>query len=156
MSSKTIDNNTAITNRKAYHNYIVLEKYTAGIALLGSEVKSIRSHKASLKDGYVYIVKNELFLHGLHISCYVNSGSYLPDPDRDRKLLLHKKEISKIASKVKKNGLTVIPIKLYFKGSRVKIEISLAKGKKLYDKREDLKKKDLERDQAAVRKQWRG
>ncbi len=156
MSSKTIDNNAAITNRKAYHNYIILERYTAGIVLLGSEVKSIRLHKASLTDGYIYIVKNELFLHGLHISCYINSGSFIPDPDRDRKLLLHKKEILKIASKVKKRGLTIIPIKLYFKNGRVKVELSLAKGKKLFDKREDLKAKEIERDQAAIRKQWRG
>jgi len=146
MSSKTDNKNIAVTNRKAFHNYVILKKYEAGIVLLGSEVKSIRSHKASLKDGYVYLIKGELFITGLHIAAYSNSGSFIPDPDRDRKLLMHKKEILKISSEIKKTGLTIIPLRLYFRNGRVKIEIAIAKGKKLYDKREVLKKEDQNRD----------
>ncbi len=145
MSSKT-ESSITLTNRKAFHNYNILKKYEAGIVLLGSEVKSIRSGKASLKDGYVYLDKGELFITGLHIAVYPNSGSFAPDPDRDRKLLMHKREIIKIASELKKTGLTIVPLRLYFRNGKVKIEIALAKGKKLYDKREDLKKKDQNRD----------
>ena len=137
---------TVATNRKAYHEYHILETYEAGIQLMGSEVKSIREGNASLKESYVYIRKGEAWLKGAHIASYSHTGIDGHELVRDRKLLLHKKEISRIGSKLAEKGLTAVPTKLYFKGGLIKLEIGLAKGKKLYDKRESKKKRDVERD----------
>ena len=138
--------NPVATNRQAYHEYHILEAYEAGIQLMGSEVKSIREGNASLKESYVYIRKGEAWLKGAHIASYSHTGIEGHELVRDRKLLLHKKEISRIGSKLAEKGLTAVPTKLYFKGGLIKLEIGLAKGKKLYDKRESKKKRDVERD----------
>ena len=134
------------TNRKAYHEYNILEQFEAGLQLKGSEVKSIREGKASLKQSYVLIRKGEAWLKGSHIASYSHTGFEGHEPVRDRKLLLHKREIQKINSKLAEKGLTAVPTKLYFKGGYIKLEFCLAKGKKLYDKRYSKKKRDVERD----------
>jgi len=134
------------TNRKAFHEYIILDQFEAGIQLKGSEVKSIREGKASLKQAYILIRKGEAWLRGAHIASYSHTGFEGHEPVRDRKLLLHKREIQKINSKLAEKGLTAVPTKLYFKGGFIKLEFGLAKGKKLYDKRDTKKKRDVERD----------
>ena len=141
-----MENTVVATNRKAFHEYHILETFEAGVQLRGSEVKSIREGKASLKQGYILIRKGEAWLKGSHIASYSHTGSEGHDPVRDRKLLLHKKEIQRIGSKLAEKGLTAVPTKLYFKGGLIKLEFGLAKGKKLYDKRETKKKRDVERD----------
>ncbi len=147
-----MENTVVATNRKAFHEYHILETFEAGVQLRGSEVKSIREGKASLKQGYILIRKGEAWLKGSHIASYSHTGSEGHDPVRDRKLLLHKKEIQRIGSKLAEKGLTAVPTKLYFKGGLIKLEFGLAKGKKLYDKRETKKKRDVERDiQRALR-----
>src|SRR5512138_3647797 len=133
-------------NKKAYHDYFIEEKYEAGMVLTGTEVKSLRMGKANLNDAFVQIKSGEAFLNNLHISPYEFGNRENHDPDRLRKLLMHKKEIVKLFSKIREQGYTVIPLRLYFKNGMVKAEIGLAKGKKLYDKREDLKKKDHKRE----------
>lgn len=133
-------------NKKAYHDYFIEEKYEAGMVLTGTEVKSLRMGKANLNDAFVQIKSGEAFLNNLHISPYDFGNRENHDPDRLRKLLMHKKEIVKLFSKIREQGYTVIPLRLYFKSGMVKAEIGLAKGKKLYDKREDLKKKDHKRE----------
>lgn len=140
------------TNRKAFHEYHILETFEAGMQLLGSEVKSIREGNASLKESYVLIRKGEAWLKGAHIAAYSHTGFEGHESIRDRKLLLHKREILRIESKLAEKGLTAVPTKLYFKGGRAKLEIGLAKGKKLHDKRDTKKKRDVERDiQRALR-----
>lgn len=134
------------TNRKAYHEYHILETYEAGIVLLGSEVKSLREGNASLKESYVIIRGGEAFLVGTHIRAYSHTGFAGHEPVRNRKLLLHKKEIGKIHSKLAEKGLTAVPLKLYFSKGRLKVEFGLAKGKKLHDKREAKKQKDIKRE----------
>jgi SsrA-binding protein len=147
-----MENTIVATNRKAYHEFHILETYEAGIQLQGSEVKSIREGNASLKESYVLIRKGEAWLKGAHIATYSHTGSDGHEPVRDRKLLLHKKEISRIGSKLAEKGLTAVPTKLYFKGGLIKLEVGLAKGKKLHDKRDTKKKRDVERDiQRALR-----
>ena len=141
-----MENTVVATNRKAFHEYHILETFEAGVQLRGSEVKSIREGKASLKQAYILIRKGEAWLKGSHIASYSHTGSEGHDPVRDRKLLLHKKEIQRIGSKLAEKGLTAVPTKLYFKGGFIKLEFGLAKGKKLYDKRETKKKRDVERD----------
>ncbi len=141
-----MENTVVATNRKAFHEYHVLEKFEAGIQLKGSEVKSIREGKASLKQAYILIRKGEAWLRGSHISSYSHTGFEGHEPVRDRKLLLHKREIHKVNSKLAEKGLTAVPTKLYFKGGFIKLEFGLAKGKKLYDKRDTKKKRDVERD----------
>ncbi|MCH2649996.1 MAG: SsrA-binding protein SmpB [Candidatus Marinimicrobia bacterium] len=141
-----MENTVVATNRKAFHEYHILETFEAGVQLRGSEVKSIREGKASLKQGYILIRKGEAWLKGSHIASYSHTGSEGHEPVRDRKLLLHKKEIQRIGSKLAEKGLTAVPTKLYFKGGLIKLEFGLAKGKKLYDKRETKKKRDVERD----------
>ena len=133
-----------IVNKKAYHDYIIEDKYEAGIVLQGSEIKSIRLGKVSIKESYISFVKNEAFIKGLHISQYANATYNNHEEDRDRKLLLHKREIIKLANKCKIQGYTCIPLKMYFNNGKVKVEIALAKGKTLYDKRESAKKKSME------------
>ena len=139
-------NSVVATNRKAFHEYNILETFEAGLQLKGSEVKSIREGKASLKQAYILIRKGEAWLRGTHIPSYSHTGFEGHEPVRDRKLLLHKKEIQKINSKLAEKGLTAVPTKLYFKGGLIKLEFGLAKGKKLYDKRDTKKKRDVERD----------
>ncbi len=134
-------------NRKARHDYSIIETYEAGIALTGTEVKSLRAGKANLKDSYAQITKTgEIFLYNLHISPYDHGNIYNHEPMRSRRLLLHRSEINKLLGKVKEKGLALVPLKLYFKHGLVKAEIALAAGKKLYDKRQDLAKKDAKRE----------
>ena len=132
-------------NKKAYHDYLIEDKYEAGIVLTGSEIKSIRAGKVSLKEAYVSFVRGEAFLKDMHIAIYKEATYNNHDETRDRKLLLHKREIAKLFSKCKVQGYTCIPLKLYFKEGRVKAEIALAKGKSLYDKRESDKKRAMDK-----------
>ena len=141
-----MENTVVATNRKAFHEYHILETFEAGVQLRGSEVKSIREGNASLKQAYILIRKGEAWLKGSHIASYSHTGSEGHEPVRNRKLLLHKKEIQRIGSKLAEKGLTAVPTKLYFKGGLIKLEFGLAKGKKLHDKRETKKKRDVERD----------
>ena len=141
-----MENTVVATNRKAFHEYHILEQFEAGIQLKGSEVKSIREGKASLKQAYILIRKGEAWLRGAHIATYSHTGFEGHEPVRDRKLLLHKREIQKINSKLAEKGLTAVPTKLYFKGGLIKLEFGLANGKELYDKRDTKKKRDVERD----------
>ena len=134
------------TNRKAFHDYIVFEKYVAGIVLSGTEIKSIRQNLVNLKDSFCSFVDNELFLYKCHISPYEHGNRYNHEPERIRKLLLTKKELLKISQKVKKEGYTIVPLELFFIQGLAKLEIALVKGKKLHDKREDLAKKDQKRE----------
>ena len=139
-------NTTIATNRKAFHEYVIIETYEAGIQLIGSEVKSIREGKVSLKQSYIIIRRKETWLKGCHIASYSHTGFEGHETLRNRKLLLHKYEIDRIESKLAEKGLTAVPTKLYFKGGIIKVEFGLAKGKKLYDKRASKKKRDVERD----------
>ena len=132
-------------NKKAYHDYFILETYEAGIALSGTEVKSMRMGKCSIKEAFIRVEKGEVFIYGMHISPYEKGNIFNKDP-RVRKLLLHRSEINKLLGKTKEQGITIMPLKVYFKGSLVKVEIGLAKGKKLYDKRQDIAKKDQKRE----------
>ena len=133
-------------NKKAYHHYFIEDTYEAGVALHGTEVKSLRMGKCSIKESFVRIEKGEVIVYGMHISPYEKGNIFNKDPLRVRKLLLHKKEIDKIFGKMKEQGITVVPLQVYFSGSLVKVEIGLAKGKKLYDKRNDIAKKDQKRE----------
>ncbi|NLW23931.1 MAG: SsrA-binding protein SmpB [Clostridia bacterium] len=133
-------------NRKARHDYHILETYEAGIELKGTEVKSLRSGKANLKDSYAQVENGELFLFNMHISPYEQGNRFNVDPVRKRKLLMHKKEIMRLLGKTKEKGLTLVPLKAYFTRGKVKIELALAKGKKLYDKREAQAEKSAQRD----------
>lgn len=143
--SKT-DGKLIANNKKAYHDYFILETYETGIVLHGTEVKSLRIGKCSIKEAFIRIEDGEMYLYGMHISPYEKGNIFNKDPLRVRKLLLHRKEIDKIFGKMKEKGMTVVPLKVYFKQSLVKIEIGLAKGKKLYDKRDDIAKKDQRRE----------
>jgi len=140
MSSKVI-----ATNSKAWHEYHILEKYEGGMVLYGSEVKAIREGKANIKEAYVRFIDNELFTVGMHIGKYSNEGYSTHSPVRDRKLLLHKRELSKIRKLVEEKGKTLIPLSLYLKHGRVKIEFGLAQGKKMWDKRKTKMDKDVKR-----------
>ena len=133
-------------NKKAYHDYFIEEKYETGIALHGTEVKSIRMGKCSIKESFIRIENGEVFIYGMHISPYEKGNIFNKDPLRVKKLLLHKAEINKMVGKIKEKGYTLVPLRVYFKGSLAKIEIGLAKGKKLYDKRDDIAKKDQRRE----------
>ena len=133
-------------NRKAFHDYFVLEKYEAGIELCGTEVKSIRAGEVNLKDSFCTIKDGELFLRGMHVSPYKQGSFFNKDPMRPRRLLMHKKEINKLNAKLMQEGLALIPLSLYFKDGLVKAEVGLCKGKKLYDKRESIAKRDADRE----------
>ena len=137
---------TIAENRKARHDYFVIETYEAGVELFGTEVKSLRRGGVNLKDSYCEIDRGELFALGVHISPYEQGNIFNREPLRPKKLLMHKKEIMKLAGLVSRDGYTLVPLSLYFKGSRVKLALGLCKGKKLYDKREDIAKKDANRD----------
>ena len=132
-------------NSVAYHNYTINDTLEAGIVLTGTEIKSIRAGKVNLKDAYVNIKNSEAFIYGMHISPYEHGNIFNKDPLRTRKLLLTKREINKLLGLITQKGMTLVPIKLYFKNSFVKLELGIGKGKKLYDKREDIAKKDAER-----------
>lgn len=133
-------------NKKAYHEYFIEQEYEAGIALAGTEVKSMRLGKCSIKESYIQVQDGELFIYGMHVSPYEKGNIFNKDPLRTRKLLLHKSEINKLAGQVKVKGYTIMPLSVYLKNGLVKVQIGLARGKKLYDKREDLQKKDLKRE----------
>ncbi len=133
-------------NKKAYHDYFIEDTYEAGISLVGTEVKSLRMGKCSVKESFIRIEKGEMIVYGMHISPYEKGNIFNKDPLRPRKLLLHKYEINKMAGKMAEKGYTLVPLKVYFKGSLVKVEVGLAKGKKLYDKRQDIAKKDAKRE----------
>ncbi len=140
MNTKLISKNPT-----AYHNYAIEDKLETGIVLSGTEIKSIRKGKANLKDSYAIIKNSEVFIVGMHISPYEHGNIFNKDPLRDRKLLLNKREINKLIGLTKQKGYSLVPISLYFKGSLVKVELGIGKGKKLYDKRQDIAKKDAER-----------
>ena len=134
-----------VPNKKAYHDYFVIEKYEAGIELFGTEIKSLRSGQVNLKDSFCKVYNGELYVVGMHISPYEKGNIFNKDPLRLKKLLMHKKEIIKLNSFVAKDGYSLIPLSLYFKGSRVKVEVGVCKGQKLYDKRESDAKRDAQR-----------
>ena len=142
----TTSTKTITENRKARHEYFIVESFAAGIELVGTEAKSIRNGGVNLKDRWCYIDNGEMFVKGMHIAPYEQGNIFNRDPYRVRKLLLHKKEILRLFGQVKQDGLTLIPISLYFKGSRVKLQLGLCKGKKLHDKRDDIAKRDAKRD----------
>ena len=144
--AKSDHENLVASNRKAFHDFFIEETYEAGLALVGTEVKSLRDGKANLRDSYAEIRKGQLYLVGVHISPYEQGNLANHDPLRARKLLLHKVEIDRIAIKVREKGYTIVPTRIYFKGSLAKVEIGLARGKRQYDKRADLAKKDAARD----------
>lgn len=133
-------------NQKARHDYFILESLEAGIALTGTEVKSMRAGRVNLKDSYIFIQNNEAFIEGMHVSPYEQGNRFNVDPLRKRKLLLHKKEILKLRAKTQEQGLGIVPLKLYFKDDKVKVEIAIVRGKKLYDKRATEAKKSAERE----------
>lgn len=145
---------TIATNKKARHNYHIDDEFEAGIVLVGTEVKSIREGRVSFKDAYAEIKNNEVFLRNLHISPYKFAYNANHETQRSRKLLLNKREIKKLDVKVKERGYTIVPLKIYFKNSKIKISIGLAKGKKLYDKRESIKQKDIKRDLDRAKKKY--
>lgn len=133
-------------NKKAYHDFFVDDTYETGISLAGTEVKSLRMGKCSIKEAFVRIENGEVIIYGMHISPYEKGNIFNKDPLRPRKLLMHRYEINKLMGKIKEKGMTLVPLKVYFKGSLVKVEIGLARGKKLYDKRQDIAKKEQRRE----------
>ena len=133
-------------NKKAYHDYFIEEKYEAGIELFGTEVKSLRLGKCSVKESFIRIDKGEVYAYGMHITPYEQGNIFNKDPMRPKKLLLHKYEITKLLGKITEKGYTLVPLEVFFSNGRAKLEFGLAKGKKLYDKREDIAKKDMRRE----------
>jgi SsrA-binding protein len=133
-------------NKKAYHDFFIEEKYECGIALHGTEVKSLRMGKCSIKEAFIRIENGEVFIYGMHISPYEKGNIFNKDPLRVKKLLMHKQEINKLLGKIKEKGYTLVPLQVYFSNGKAKVEIGLAKGKKLYDKRDDIAKKDAKRE----------
>jgi SsrA-binding protein len=150
-------NKPIASNRRALHDYEVLERVEAGVVLLGPEVKSLRAGKASLTDAYAMVRRGEAFLENLHISPYPQAGRDNPDPKRERKLLLHRKEIERLAGRVAERGLTLVPLSLYFREGRVKVELALARGKRQYDKRAAIRERETDRElERATRQRGRG
>jgi SsrA-binding protein len=146
-------NQTVAENRKARHDYFIDESYEAGLALTGSEIKSIRAGRINLRGGYARVQGGEIWLYDVHISPYDQSGKYYNhEPTRPRKLLLHRREISRIGGLVDRQGFTLVPLRIYFKGRRAKLDLGLARGKKLYDKRDDIAKRESKRDIERVMK----
>ena len=144
--AKEKDTRLIANNKKAYHDFFIEETYETGIALHGTEVKSLRMGKCSIKEAFIRIENDEVFVYGMHISPYEKGNIFNKDPLRVKKLLMHKYEIRKLRAKIQEKGYTLVPLKVYFNQSLVKVEIGLAKGKKLYDKRDDIAKKDQLRD----------
>ena len=146
MPGKKETQKLVANNKKAYHDYFIDETYEAGIELHGTEVKSMRMGKCSIKESFVRIENGEVFVYGMHVSPYEKGNIFNKDPLRVKKLLLHRYEINKLAGKVAEKGFTLVPLQVYFKDGKVKVEIGLAQGKKLYDKRRDIAKKDMRRE----------
>jgi len=146
MASGSDEQKVIATNRRARFEFEILDRYETGIALVGPEVKSLRAGKANLTDAYATVRRGEVWLHNLHISPYDPASRENPNPRRERKLLLHRREIAKLDGKVKESGLTLVPLSIYFKGGRAKVELALARGKRRYDKRETIKKRESDRD----------
>ncbi|MBQ4528993.1 MAG: SsrA-binding protein SmpB [Lachnospiraceae bacterium] len=146
MAKQKKDDKLIANNKKAYHDYFIEDTYEAGIALHGTEVKSMRMGKCSIKESFVRIENGEVIIYGMHVSPYEKGNIFNKDPLRVKKLLMHKSEINKLSGKISAQGYTIVPLKVYFKGSLVKVQIGLAKGKKLYDKRQDIAKKDQRRE----------
>ena len=155
MAQKAKENFQIIAqNKKAFFSYEILEKFEAGMVLMGSEVKSLREGRANLKDSYARIRRSEVFLYGMHISPYFNATINNHEPERIRKLLLHGREIKRLVGKTQEKGLTLVPLRIYFREGKAKLELGLAKGKTLYDKRDSLKRKQEQRDMARIRKNY--
>ena len=146
MAKAKAENKIAATNKKAYHDYFVIEEYEAGIELVGTEIKSIREGRLNLKDSWCTIIEGEIFVNGMHISPYDHGNRFNHDPMRVRRLLMHRREIDKMFGLVKQQGYSLIPLSVYFVKGRAKLKVGLCKGKKLYDKREVAAKKDAQRD----------
>lgn len=146
MAKQKEERKLVANNKKAYHDYFIDETYEAGVALHGTEVKSLRMGKCSIKESFIRIENGEVFVYGMHVSPYEKGNIFNKDPLRVKKLLMHKYEINKLAGRVEEKGYTLVPLQVYFKEGRVKVEIGLARGKKLYDKREDIAKKDARRE----------
>jgi len=142
-----------IVNRKAYHDYEILEKIEAGLVLTGTEIKSLRQGKASIKEAFAYPKGEEIFIFDMNITPYDQGNRFNHDPKRTRKLLLHKREIKKLIGKVSIKGLTLVPLKIYLKNGRAKLQLGIGKGKKLYDKRESIKRRDVDRETRRMMKQ---
>ena len=155
MATKPPGEKLIASNKKAFHEYFVLQKFEAGLALTGTEVKSLRDGAANLKDSYVIFKAGEAYLFGTHIAPYAHGNRENHDPERTRKLLLHRREIEKLLVQVTEKGLSIVPLRLYFKGGKVKAEIGVVRGKKQYDKRESEKKREAERETAAAIKEGR-
>lgn len=147
MATAAPTNKTVADNRKARHDFFIEEHYEAGLALTGSEIKSVRNGRVNLRGGYARVTNGEIWLYDVHISPYDQSGTYFNhEPTRPRKLLLHRREIDRIAGQVERQGFTLVPLRIYFKGRRAKLELGLARGKKQYDKREDIARREAQRD----------
>lgn len=147
MAKNTSGNQTIADNRKARHDYFIEDSYEAGLVLTGSEIKSIRDRRVNLRGGYARVVNGEVWLYEVHISPYEQSGTHFNhEPTRPRKLLLHSREISRIVGLIERQGYTLVPLRLYFKGRRAKLELGLARGKKLYDKRDSIARREAQRD----------
>lgn len=146
MAAKKESQKLIANNKKAYHDYFIDETYEAGVALHGTEVKSMRMGKCSIKESFIRIENGEVFVYGMHVSPYEKGNIFNKDPLRVKKLLMHKYEINKLAGKVAEKGCTLVPLQVYFKDGKVKVEVGLARGKKLYDKRQDIAKKDQRRE----------
>ncbi|PDV96783.1 SsrA-binding protein SmpB [Candidatus Chloroploca asiatica] len=153
MASKKPPAGVVADNRKARHDYTIEETFEAGLVLTGTEIKSVRAGKVNLRGSYARVFRDEVFLYEAHISPYEQSGTYFNhEPTRPRKLLLHRREIRRIDGLIRQKGMTLVPLKIYFKGRRAKVELGVARGKKLYDKREDIAKRDAQRDIERVMK----
>ncbi len=146
MKAKKEPQKRIANNKKAYHDYFVEETYEAGVALHGTEVKSMRMGKCSIKESFIRIEEGEIFVYGMHVSPYEKGNLFNKDPLRVKKLLMHKYEIGRLAGKVAEKGYTLVPLQVYFKDGRVKVEVGLCRGKKLYDKRQDIARKDMRRE----------
>ncbi len=146
MAQKKETQKLIANNKKAFHDYFIDETYEAGVALHGTEVKSMRMGKCSIKESFIRIENGEVFVYGMHVSPYEKGNIFNKDPLRVKKLLMHKYEINKLAGKIAEKGYTLVPLQVYIKEGKVKVEVGLARGKKLYDKREDIAKKDVRRE----------
>jgi SsrA-binding protein len=146
MADKNTEHKVLATNKKAYHEFTIIQKNEAGISLLGTEVKSIRAGNINLKDGYAFIKSGEVFLKNVHISQYPFGNRINHEPVRDRKLLLHREEIRKLHAKIREKGYTLVPLRVYIKDGKVKVELGLVRGKRLYNKKDDIRKRDESRE----------
>ena len=146
------DRKVVATNRRARFEYEILDRFEAGLVLLGPEVKSLRAGKANLTDAYAFVRRGEMWLSGMHISPYAQAARANPDPTRERKLLLHKREIDRLAGQINEKGFTLVPLQIYFKDGRAKVEIGLARGKRMHDKRESIKARESDRELARMKR----